>query len=333
MSLEQENRKLRERIEELEFVKDFQQDLIANFEKVTGQELSKKFLPEHLSNEIQKAKTGSVKSTFTEMYSDIPVYVAINEKVKHFPFFPIPNNRNNRLSGQQKKESILRNDSLREKDLYRKGNVMIIKESSDSIQKLTIKGTATIIVGGQKMTLSGDSIEINMEKTQVSNRAEPIKAEELKKYMNNLKDQFDTTSNLSHYFSVSPAASSLVKMFNNSDRSRFYAFNNLREERIKQSEQRLKERIKFNEERQKQIEKQQKERLKQVEQRTKEYQKLLENRKKQSEQRLKEQIKLKEKQQKQIEKRYEERLKESQKRIEKLQKELKKIVESQSIII
>ena len=45
MSLEQENKKLRERIEELEFVKDFQQDLIANFEKVTGQELSKNTCP------------------------------------------------------------------------------------------------------------------------------------------------------------------------------------------------------------------------------------------------------------------------------------------------
>jgi len=56
MSLEQENKKLRERIEELEFVKDFQQDLIANFEKVTGQELSKKYLPERLSNEIQRKK-------------------------------------------------------------------------------------------------------------------------------------------------------------------------------------------------------------------------------------------------------------------------------------
>ena len=56
MSLEQENKKLRERIEELEFVNDFQQDLIANFEIVTGEELSKKFLPEHLSIEIQKKK-------------------------------------------------------------------------------------------------------------------------------------------------------------------------------------------------------------------------------------------------------------------------------------
>jgi transposase-like protein len=56
MGLDQENKKVRERIEELEFVKDFQQDLIVEFEKVTGKELSKKFLPESLSNEIQKRK-------------------------------------------------------------------------------------------------------------------------------------------------------------------------------------------------------------------------------------------------------------------------------------
>ena len=56
MSLEQENKELRERVEELEFVKDFQQDLIVEFEKVTGRALSKKFLPEHLSIEIEKKK-------------------------------------------------------------------------------------------------------------------------------------------------------------------------------------------------------------------------------------------------------------------------------------
>ena len=56
MSLEQEIKKLRERIEELEFVKDFQQELIIEFEKVTGQELSKKYLPESLSEEIQRKK-------------------------------------------------------------------------------------------------------------------------------------------------------------------------------------------------------------------------------------------------------------------------------------
>jgi transposase-like protein len=56
MSLEQELKKLRERNEELEFIKDFQQDLIIEFEKVTGKELSKKYLPGHLSAEIQRKK-------------------------------------------------------------------------------------------------------------------------------------------------------------------------------------------------------------------------------------------------------------------------------------
>jgi transposase-like protein len=56
MSKEKEIEKLRERIEELEFVKDFQQDMIVEFEKITGEELSKKFLPEHLVQEIQRKK-------------------------------------------------------------------------------------------------------------------------------------------------------------------------------------------------------------------------------------------------------------------------------------
>jgi len=56
MGLTEENKKLREKLEELEFIKDFQQDLIANFEKVTGKELSKEFLPKHLANEIQRKK-------------------------------------------------------------------------------------------------------------------------------------------------------------------------------------------------------------------------------------------------------------------------------------
>lgn len=56
MSKEQEIKKLREENEELKFIKDFQQDLIAEFERVTGKELSKEFLPKHLANEIQKKK-------------------------------------------------------------------------------------------------------------------------------------------------------------------------------------------------------------------------------------------------------------------------------------
>ena len=56
MSKNDEIKKLRERIEELEFIKDFQQDMIVEFEKITGEELSKKFLPERLAQEIQKKK-------------------------------------------------------------------------------------------------------------------------------------------------------------------------------------------------------------------------------------------------------------------------------------
>jgi hypothetical protein len=56
MSLKDENKKLKERIEALEFIKDLQQDIIVDFEKVTGQELSKKYLPETLANEIARKK-------------------------------------------------------------------------------------------------------------------------------------------------------------------------------------------------------------------------------------------------------------------------------------
>jgi len=56
MSKDKELKKMQERIEELEFVKDFQQEIIAEFEKVTGEELSKKYLPGYLSEEIQRKK-------------------------------------------------------------------------------------------------------------------------------------------------------------------------------------------------------------------------------------------------------------------------------------
>ena len=45
MSKDQEIKKLREQIEELLFIKEFQQDIIIEFENVTGKELSKKYLP------------------------------------------------------------------------------------------------------------------------------------------------------------------------------------------------------------------------------------------------------------------------------------------------
>ncbi len=61
MSLKEENKKLKERIEALEFIKELQQDIIVDFEKVTGQELSKKYLPETLANEIAKKKKKLLK--------------------------------------------------------------------------------------------------------------------------------------------------------------------------------------------------------------------------------------------------------------------------------
>ena len=55
-SKDDEIKKLKERIEEYEFIKDFQQDCIVDFEKSTGEELSKKWLPETLAKEIAKKK-------------------------------------------------------------------------------------------------------------------------------------------------------------------------------------------------------------------------------------------------------------------------------------
>lgn len=61
MSKNDEIKKLRERIEELEFVKDFQQDIIADFENITGEHLSKKYLPEALAKEIEKKRKDLLK--------------------------------------------------------------------------------------------------------------------------------------------------------------------------------------------------------------------------------------------------------------------------------
>ena len=56
MSKNDEIKKLKERITELEFIKDLQQDIIADFEKSTGQDFAKKYLPETLEKEIEKKK-------------------------------------------------------------------------------------------------------------------------------------------------------------------------------------------------------------------------------------------------------------------------------------
>ena len=62
MSKNQEIRKLKGRIEELEFIKDFQQDIIADFEVTTGQDIAKKSLPEALLKEVEKKKRDLIKS-------------------------------------------------------------------------------------------------------------------------------------------------------------------------------------------------------------------------------------------------------------------------------
>ena len=61
MSKNDEIKKLKERIEELEFIKDFQQDIIADFEVTTGLDIAKKSLPETLVKEIEKKKRDLLK--------------------------------------------------------------------------------------------------------------------------------------------------------------------------------------------------------------------------------------------------------------------------------
>ena len=61
MSKQDEIKRLKEKIEELEFVKDFQQDIIADMEIITGVDMSKKSLPKTLADEIQKKKENRLK--------------------------------------------------------------------------------------------------------------------------------------------------------------------------------------------------------------------------------------------------------------------------------
>jgi hypothetical protein len=56
ISKEDEIRKLKLRLSDLEGIRTFQQDVIIEFERITGEELSKKLLPESLSNPIQRRK-------------------------------------------------------------------------------------------------------------------------------------------------------------------------------------------------------------------------------------------------------------------------------------
>jgi len=61
MSKNDEIKKLKERIEELEFQKDFQQDIIADMELITGVDMSKKSLPKTLAKEIEQKKKNRIK--------------------------------------------------------------------------------------------------------------------------------------------------------------------------------------------------------------------------------------------------------------------------------
>ncbi len=61
MSKDKEIKKLKEKIEELEFQKDFQQDIIADMELITGVDMSKKSLPKTLAKEIEQKKKQRIK--------------------------------------------------------------------------------------------------------------------------------------------------------------------------------------------------------------------------------------------------------------------------------
>ena len=61
MSKLDEIKKLKERIEALEFMKDFQQDIIADMELITGVDLSKKSLPKIVAKEIALKKKNILK--------------------------------------------------------------------------------------------------------------------------------------------------------------------------------------------------------------------------------------------------------------------------------
>lgn len=61
MSKQDEIKKLKEKIEELEFIKEFQQDVILDFERSTGLDYAKKSLPETLKKELDKKRQNPSK--------------------------------------------------------------------------------------------------------------------------------------------------------------------------------------------------------------------------------------------------------------------------------
>jgi len=71
MNKQNEIKILKERIEELEFVNDFQQDNIADMEIITGVYMSKKSLPETLAKEIELKKKKNLKKMALSMFWDL----------------------------------------------------------------------------------------------------------------------------------------------------------------------------------------------------------------------------------------------------------------------
>jgi len=63
MSKNDEIKKLKEKIEELEFQKDFQQDIIADMEIITGVDMAKKSLPKTFAKEIELKKKNRLKES------------------------------------------------------------------------------------------------------------------------------------------------------------------------------------------------------------------------------------------------------------------------------
>lgn len=56
MSSKKEIQKLKQRIEVLEFIKDIQQEIMAEIEIESGKDIVKKYLPESLQKEVEKKK-------------------------------------------------------------------------------------------------------------------------------------------------------------------------------------------------------------------------------------------------------------------------------------
>ena len=65
MAKKDEIKKLKERIEELEFIKDFQQEIMAEIELESGVDIAKKSLPEALAKEVEKKKQSLLKQGFS----------------------------------------------------------------------------------------------------------------------------------------------------------------------------------------------------------------------------------------------------------------------------